>query len=114
MVDEEGKACTTIVRILNYGSLRSDDKCNRNKRNNSSHSDRVTTLVELQPLTGRTHQLRVHLAHLGTPILGDSLYAPDDAVTGQPRLALHAYSMEFFHPITNENIVITAPLESFE
>lgn len=51
--------------------------------------------VELEPLTGRTHQLRVHLAALGHPILGDGLYG--DANTA-PRLMLHAQALEFEHP----------------
>lgn len=55
-------------------------------------------LLELEPLTGRTHQLRVHLAHIGHPILGDTLYA--DATTQQaaPRLLLHACALRLAHP----------------
>ena len=61
-----------------------------------------TTRVELEPVTGRTHQLRVHLAALGHPILGDMLYA--DAVTQAraPRLLLHACALGFLHPISGE------------
>ena len=48
------------------------------------------TRVALEPLTGRSHQLRVHLAHLGHPILGDALYAPPELAAASPRLLLHA------------------------
>lgn len=53
--------------------------------------------VELQPFTGRTHQLRVHMAAIGHPILGDSLYATG-AAADHPRLMLHAESLRFRHP----------------
>ncbi len=48
------------------------------------------TRVALEPLTGRSHQLRVHLAHLGHPIVGDALYASPDIAAASPRLLLHA------------------------
>jgi 23S rRNA pseudouridine1911/1915/1917 synthase len=57
------------------------------------------SLLELEPFTGRTHQLRVHLAFLGHPILGDTKYGKNNAF---PRLALHAQSLGFIHPRTNK------------
>ena len=57
-----------------------------------------TTQVELAPVTGRTHQLRVHLAALGHPILGDKLYGDAAAVPCPPRLLLHATRLAFEHP----------------
>jgi tRNA pseudouridine32 synthase/23S rRNA pseudouridine746 synthase len=57
-----------------------------------------TTRVALEPVTGRSHQLRVHLAALGHPILGDALYAPAGAATRAGRLLLHAASLAFAHP----------------
>ena len=57
------------------------------------------TRVQLAPLTGRTHQLRVHMAWLGHPILGDNLYAPGDALAASDRLCLHAETLEFRHPV---------------
>ena len=54
------------------------------------------TRVELQPLTGRTHQLRVHLMAIGHPIVGDTLYAP--APSSSPRLLLHATALSFADP----------------
>lgn len=56
------------------------------------------TRVELEPVTGRTHQLRVHLAHLGHPILGDALYAGEALVARAPRLLLHARQLGLHHP----------------
>lgn len=58
-----------------------------------------TTRVELEPITGRTHQLRVHLAALGHPILGDMLYADAASQARAPRLLLHACALGFAHPL---------------
>ncbi|HRM47844.1 MAG: RluA family pseudouridine synthase [Alicycliphilus sp.] len=57
------------------------------------------TRLELEPVTGRTHQLRVHLAALGHPILGDMLYANAAQQASAPRLLLHACTLEFAHPL---------------
>lgn len=57
-----------------------------------------TTHVELEPVTGRTHQLRVHLAAIGHPILGDALYADAATQAQAPRLLLHASHLAFTHP----------------
>ncbi len=57
-----------------------------------------TTRVELEPVTGRSHQLRVHLKALGHPILGDALYAPESTQAAAPRLLLHACALRFTHP----------------
>lgn len=65
-----------------------------------------TTRVSLRPVTGRTHQLRVHLKHLSHPILGDALYAPEFIGLSPDRLMLHAKSLEFSHPVTGEHIAI--------
>ncbi|AXS42488.1 pseudouridine synthase [Breoghania sp. L-A4] len=56
------------------------------------------TRMLLSPHTGRTHQLRVHMASLGHPMLGDALYAPDAALNAAGRLQLHAESLSFRHP----------------
>lgn len=65
-------------------------------------------LIEAEPLTGRTHQIRVHSLHSGRSILGDSLYGGKD--TRVPRLMLHAKILAFPHPITGEQMEIQAPL----
>ena len=65
------------------------------------------TLVRLLPQTGRTHQLRVHMAHIGHPLLGDDLYGAEDNF---PRHALHAASLSFPDPSTGERKTVYAPL----
>lgn len=68
-----------------------------------------TTRLELEPLTGRTHQLRVHLQALGHPILGDALYAPPDVQAMAPRLLLHASALRLPHPATGEPLALDCP-----
>ncbi len=65
------------------------------------------SLLELRPFTGRTHQLRVHLAHLGYPILGDTKYGKNKNFV---RLALHAQELGFIHPSTNKLVHFTSEL----
>lgn len=70
--------------------------------------DAISTRVHLHPLTGRSHQLRVHMMALGHPILGDPIYA-----TGQardfPRLMLHAEKLSLHHPASRDRITFSAP-----
>ena len=79
---DHGKASATRYRVL------------------SRDGARATTRLELQPITGRAHQLRVHLLALGHPILGDALYAPPEVRTRANRLLLHAQTLRFRHPMT--------------
>ncbi len=83
-------------------------------------------LVECHPRTGRQHQIRVHLTHLGYPIIGDKIYGPDESLfldyleqgltpeieqrAGAKRQALHAASISLIHPMTKETLVIESPL----
>lgn len=64
------------------------------------HSLLPCTRVLLSPLTGRTHQLRVHMAAIGHAILGDALYASEELARARPRLLLHASELELQHPVT--------------
>jgi RluA family pseudouridine synthase len=66
------------------------------------------TLIEARPETGRTHQIRAHLAALDLPVAGDVLYGGKDAALIQ-RTALHAHSIEFTHPVTHESLQLSAP-----
>ncbi len=73
------------------------------------------SLLEAQLKTGRTHQIRVHLSHLGFPIAGDSKYGDfarnkELGRRGLKRMFLHAYSIAFKHPLTGEQMQLTAPL----
>ncbi len=58
----------------------------------------AATRLELEPVTGRSHQLRVHLQAIGHPILGDSLYAQPEVQARAPRLLLHASELRLAHP----------------
>ncbi len=88
-VDPAGKAAETAYRVLE-------------RRGGFS-------LVELTPRTGRTHQLRVHMAALGCPLAGDWLYGTEDRAL-IPRHALHAARLELAHPLTGEALALEAPL----
>lgn len=66
------------------------------------------SLISLKLETGRTHQIRIHMKHIGYPLVGDYLYNPDMEWIG--RQALHSYKMAFRHPITGEPMEFTAPL----
>ncbi len=80
----EGKPSQTRYKVLSFDA--------------TSNSTRV----ELAPVTGRTHQLRVHLQSIGHPILGDHLYASPETMAKSARLLLHANQLSFTHPITGE------------
>lgn len=72
-------------------------------------------LVELKPLTGRRHQLRKHLSGIGNPILGDRDYTPKSLLLKGKGMYLHAYSLKFQHPFTQENLTIKDELpENFK
>ncbi|MDP1533848.1 MAG: RluA family pseudouridine synthase [Rubrivivax sp.] len=65
--------------------------------------------LELEPITGRTHQLRVHLAASGHAIVGDALYAPAPVLALSPRLCLHASRLEFSHPGSGQALRFDSP-----
>jgi len=95
MVDHDnGKKSLTNYSVLSYSTLSSGDE---------------STLVELRPVTGRSHQLRVHMLALGHPILGDRLYAHEKALAVSPRLQLHARNLSLTHPVTGELLCFVAP-----
>jgi tRNA pseudouridine32 synthase/23S rRNA pseudouridine746 synthase len=89
MVDwDNGKAALTHYRVL--------------ARDTDTHQTRVA----LTPVTGRSHQLRVHMLELGHPIVGDTLYAPEAVIAASNRLLLHAERINFEHPISAEPLTI--------
>lgn len=65
-------------------------------------------LVELRPVTGRSHQLRLHMLHLGHPILGDAFYAHTEALAAASRLQLHAASLQLNQPYNGERLSFNA------
>lgn len=79
------------------------------------------TLCQLMIETGRTHQIRFHMAEIGCPLVGDTLYGYDEEKKGEEntrlynktsgeRAALHAYKLRFHHPFTNDEVILTAPI----
>jgi len=70
------------------------------------HRDNNVVRLLLKPETGRTHQLRVHCAAMGYPIIGDGLYGNDE--DKQPRMLLHADNLIFEHPVTGEEMLLSA------
>ncbi len=92
MVDpDNGKPALTHYRVLSRDPARGH------------------TRVALTPVTGRSHQLRVHMLALGHPILGDTLYAPTAIANASPRLLLHAEFIRFTHPVSGEEISFAEP-----
>ncbi|XOV81050.1 MAG: pseudouridine synthase [Aestuariibacter sp.] len=73
------------------------------------HSLADESLMLLKPITGRSHQLRVHMQSLGHTILGDRLYADEATKAKAPRLQLHATTIEFAHPSSGEQVKFTSP-----
>lgn len=71
--------------------------------------DKHSSLLKLTPITGRSHQLRVHMLALGHPILGDRLYAHDAAKAMSSRLCLHAQMHEFTHPVSGAKMRFDSP-----
>ena len=70
---------------------------------------RATSLMELEPKTGRSHQLRVHLKAIGHPIVGDHFYAPNEIAMLTPRLMLHSARLEFTHPTSKARVSFISP-----
>mgnify|MGYP000359493476 FL=1 len=83
--------------ITGYQLISTDKNCN--------------SVVKLLPNTGGNHHLRVHMAALGNPILGDTLYGTDESREAGTRLLLHAEKISFIHPISNIEININCPAE---
>ena len=90
IIHTDGKPSQTRWRALHYDA------------------DQNTTRVELEPITGRSHQLRVHLKALGHPMLGDALYAPADVKAMATRLLLHACELQCLHPASGENMIFSS------
>lgn len=101
IVDANGKPAQTYYKVIKTAEA----------KNPETGQVEILTLLELRPTTGRTHQLRVHLNYLGTPILGDRVYGNSPANT-KLRLFLHASELEITIPgqPTNQRVTFKAPL----
>lgn len=71
------------------------------------------TLLEIKIETGRTHQIRVHMSHIGYPVIGDMVYSNGKNPFGVKGQMLHSYKLAFRHPITNEVLTLQAPLPKY-
>lgn len=67
-----------------------------------------STLVELKPVTGRTHQLRIHMLAIGHPILGDDFYGDENVIAASKRLCLHAMSLSITHPYSGKAMTFSS------
>ena len=101
VVRDDGAACETLYEVTGSG-LRASGSTERQA------GGEVTTVVRCQLLTGRTHQIRVHLAARGWPIVGDRVYGEVSALI--PRQALHAWRVTFPHPVTHAPTTVTSPI----
>lgn len=120
-VIESGKPAVTEVRVIWSSSedatrLRGHDaRVQSGRFAPDSVRSRITSdapgvsLIQCHPVTGRTHQIRVHLNHCGHPILGDDIYGVALPQL-MPRQALHAYSIRFQHPVSGSTLELRAPL----
>ncbi len=94
---------STIERLVDYEN--GEYSCTHYRRIDYKNG---YSLVSLKLATGRTHQIRVHMKHIGHPLPGDFLYNPDYSII--KRQALHSYRLQFIHPITGQAMDFTAPL----
>ena len=91
--------------------VRADGKPSRTEYRVLARKDGLCKLA-LRPVTGRTHQLRVHCAHMGWPILGDPQYGTEEGRMDLPSQLLCARSLEFTHPITEEKLTLTSHMDA--
>ena len=96
---------STIERCVDFER---GDSARTHYRTLYYNRDTDCSLVELRLETGRTHQIRVHMKHIGHPLPGDFLYNPDYRLIG--RQALHSWQLDFIHPIKKEPLHFEAPL----
>ncbi|MEK7747823.1 MAG: RluA family pseudouridine synthase [Nitrospirota bacterium] len=113
--EKEGKI------VLPIGRDRSDRKKISNRTDRPKHAEthftvaerfEIATLLDIQPQTGRTHQIRVHLAHLLHPVVGDKVYGGRTARLSElaaPRQMLHALSLGFIHPVSKQEVLFASP-----
>lgn len=100
VIHRAGRPAATSYRVLDSAVL---DAAGR-------EDPGMVSLIEARPATGRLHQVRVHLAHLGCPILGDEMYGGTERnMPRVPRLCLHAAELSFVHPTTQQRAQVRSP-----
>ncbi len=113
MPQEEGKITWAIGRHTKHGE-RMSVKTNKPRVAETRYRVKKPlgefTLLEICPITGRTHQIRVHLAASGHPIVGDSRYGRKKVASGCPHLFLHAHRLTVTHPSSEERVSFQSPL----
>lgn len=103
---EHGEHSVTHYRTLEHFSL---SALKPPVPASAEHPSSLTcSRIELKLETGRTHQIRVHMAYIGHPLLGDTLYRPENP-SGMDHHALHSYSLEFTHPVTGKELYFSVP-----
>lgn len=90
-ISSAGKPATTAYRVIQASATTN------------------ATIIECRPVTGRLHQVRIHLESIGCPLFGDDLYGPPAMKRSAPRLALHAHRLIFTHPSTGKTIDVQSP-----
>lgn len=106
---ENGERAVTHYKSIDSDTVQMEVKLEKrmSTMNHPKHKKELS-LVSLHLETGRTHQIRIHMKHLGFPLIGDYLYNPD--MEYMTRQALHSYRMQFVHPMTGEQMDFIAPL----
>ena len=113
MKEQEGVIDAPIARSKNDRKKMAVDPDGRPSRTEWKvvWQEKDRALLDIHLITGRTHQIRVHMASIHRPVLGDPIYGVKN-MPHAPRLMLHAYSLRFTHPITGEEMRFIAPPES--
>jgi len=98
------------VTVTDRGGQRAVTKYEVLQSSTEGAAGAVCSLLRCRLVTGRMHQIRVHLAHKGWPLVGDAVYGRADAAPSFPRQALHAWRVALTHPVTHEPLTVTAPV----
>ena len=92
VVRSDGRDAVTIFNVVRRGKI----------------GPNSAALLKVRILTGRTHQIRVHMSHYGSPVIGDALYGGNSRIPA-PRQMLHAWKLSFPHPLTGELLSFESP-----
>lgn len=113
MPQKKGKVCWPIGRHIKHGeriSVKTKKPRDAETQFSVQREYKGFTFLEIKPVTGRTHQIRVHLAASGHPVVGDTRYGRRKSEIKCPRLFLHSSSLSFIHPETKAKVEFSSPL----